>query len=105
MVPKHSMRMSRISPEGSLTWGISPSLWTSRPARQALRAVGQPEPRRAVRVVLDRRHLGRDPALLPPEVDQADLPLVAAPDVPRGDAPVRDRPARPLPGHPRPLPR
>src|SRR5207237_4627598 len=45
----------------------------------------QRDARRPVRVVFDRRHLGRDPELLAPEVDAAILPLVAAPPIPRRD--------------------
>src|SRR2546430_8310926 len=40
---------------------------------------------RAVRVVFDRRHLGRHAELLAPEVDAAILPLVAAAPIPRRD--------------------
>src|SRR5262249_19118005 len=41
--------------------------------------------------------------LVAAEVDQADLPLVAAADVPGGDAPVRVPAAGPLLGHDQPL--
>src|SRR5690606_1542436 len=54
----------------------------------ALLAVGvhqQRDPRGAVRVVLDLGHAGRDPELVPLEVDPAVHPLVATTDVAHGD--------------------
>ena len=56
----------------------------------ALLAVGvgqQRDPRRAVRVVLDRRHLRRNVELVPLEVDDAVHPLVAAAAPPRRQVP------------------
>src|SRR4029079_1700511 len=57
----------------------------------ALLAVGirqQRDPRRAVRVVLDRRHRRRDVALVALEVDDAVVPLVTAAAPPRGELAV-----------------
>src|SRR5256886_959217 len=51
----------------------------------AVRVEQQGDARRPVRVVFDRRHLGRHAELLAPEVDAAILPLVAAAPVPRRD--------------------
>src|SRR5207245_25562 len=55
--------------------------------------VQQCDARVAVRVVLDREHLRRDPVLVPAEVDDAVAALVAAAAVARGRTSVRVAPA------------
>ena len=50
----------------------------------AVRIREERDPRRAIRVVLDRRDLGRDVALVALEIDDAIHPFVAAAAPPRG---------------------
>src|SRR6266540_1265713 len=59
----------------------------------AVEVVEQRDPGGPVRVVLDRRHLGRHPVLVAAEVDDAVALLVATAAVPRGDAAVHVAPA------------
>ena len=62
-----------------------------------LLAVGighQRDARRAIRVVLDCRHPGRDVALVAPEIDHAVLALVTATPPPRGEFAVIVAPTR-----------
>src|SRR6266498_130933 len=59
----------------------------------AVEVVEQRDPKSPVRVVLDRRHLGRHPVLVAAEVDDAVALLVATAAVPRGDAAVHVAPA------------
>src|SRR5690606_22263238 len=54
----------------------------------AIHVVQQGDPRTAVWIVLNRVHLGRHPVLLPPEVDQAVLPLVTATTMPGRNLPL-----------------
>src|SRR4029453_3792757 len=55
----------------------------------AVRVVQEGDPRGAVRVVLDVRHLGRHPILVTSEIDHPVSALVAAPLVPRGHPALR----------------
>src|ERR671919_122615 len=85
-----SARTLRTSPDGSRMVAICPSLASScallpaesvRQEHVALLAVGvvqQPDTRRAIRVVLDRRDARRHAEFVAPPVDHAVEPLVPA---------------------------
>ena len=68
---------------------LSPTREADRREDVALLAVDvveQREPRRAVRIVLDRRHPRRHVVLVATEIDDTIAPLVAAAAMARGDA-------------------
>src|SRR3972149_1819795 len=103
IVALQSSRTSRTSPEGRRRWAKSPSLAmicapppAARPqplgcqdvSLPPVRVVQRGEAGGAVRVVLDRRHLGGHAVLVPLEVDDAVEALVPAAAVPHRHFPL-----------------